>query len=914
MERKNGTHFELHFPATRETVQGVLAMAQEWALDNGVGRADMGTLRLVLEELLLNICFYAYPGSDPEAEAGAGPGGEAELLLWLGPASGIERGGMLPADPPGPCQATPGRAFAGLAAAPGPNPQEEQRIFLRIRDAGRPFDPLAHTPAPVGLCPGATPAGDRGLAFVRLLAVDVAYSRTDGLNVLRLAIPLGGAQGTEAAEAGPAPAAPEASAAARGFFHGPGGLPHFWRTRLAVKQTFFLGLSTAFILWAALFFFHRTVNSEREKAARSLGGQIMRTLDLTASDLLDRLAAGTKALAGELGYPDNKGVGSVPDGPPLRTATQRELARSLLAEKTVFGLVYTSDSRFQEWLLTLRDGALSQRPLSFTFMPAWSVNRRAGALPVWQGPLTDMPGSRDRAETALFLVLPWQSVEKKTVGLASGGPPGNPEGATGTIGVLVSMREVAELLRAASGASQGRPFLLNRDGEYLIPPRNRTPDSGQATIFADARACGSAFLKELGRAMLRGEEGGMRLPGGAERGNIPWLPEHEPVTAFYRPIQGKGQSPAFFLGLLLPSGALGAMPGPLPPEAALFVSLGPLAFGLLVWRVTSRTLRPLRDLSASLENMADGDLATPLPLPLQADETGSMLHSFERVRLTMRAALRNLTARAAAQERLVNELAVARAIQENLLTTEFPVADGVDFCARIDMAREVCGDLYDCFCADTGTEGALPHRLCCVVGDVSGKGVPAAMMTSGALSLARAALLEGLSPAAVLGRVNEALVRTASAGMFVTMLAGVLDPRTGCFAWASAGHPPPMRAMPASPDRKARVIPGDWPGELALGIKKGVAYTNFSFWLESDEAVLLYTDGAFEALAPAGRGSRGRFASPACYGEDRLALSLVRHMGKDGARGLLEGIRADIFAHMAGSEPHDDITLMVIRH
>ena len=888
--RKGEPVFELHFPATRDTVEGVLAMAQEWAMASGVGRADTGTLRLVLEELLLNVCFYAYSGSGPESADG--PGGEVDLLLRLGPEDGGVR----------------------------PQPGEEQLLFLRIRDAGRPFDPLAYTPAPVGLRPGTTQTGGRGLSFVRLLAVEAAYARTDGLNVLSLTLPLSGGQSADAADETPPPDPAAPGSAGRGLFRGPGkpgklgalgALLHCWRTNLAVKQTVFLGLCTALTLWAALFFFHQTVNSEREKAIQSLGDQIMRTLDGAFSDMFRRLAAGTEALAASLGGLETDGAadapGNAPDGPPLGTKTQQELARALLAEQTVLGLVYTDDSRFQEWLLTLKDGVLEQAPLSSTFPPAWSVDRRPGAAPVWQGPLTRIPGGRSGPDTALFLGLPW----KKPGGPARNGLPGNPGDATGVVGVLVGMGDTAGLLRAVSGIPDSEPFLLNRDGEYLLSPPNRARAGGRATVFADARAYGSAFLAELGTAMLKEKESGMLLPDSMEQHAVPWFPQREPAAVLYRPV-GEGPT-AFSLGLLLPVKALGDVPEPLPPGAILFAVLGPLVFGLLVWRVTSQTLRPLRGLSASLEKMAAGDLATPLPAPLHSDETGSMLHSFERVRLTMRAALRNLTARAAAQERLANELAVARAIQESMLTTEFPAMDGADVCARIDMAREVCGDLYDCFLADSGVESAAPRRLCCVVGDVSGKGVPAAMLTSGAMSLARAALLAGLSPATALGRVNEALVRTATAGMFVTMLAGVLDTRTGLFTWASAGHPPPMRAKPARPGREANATPGDWPGELALGIKKGLAYTDFSFRLEQDEALLLYTDGASEALAPAGRGARGRSGVRAFYGEDRLALSLVRNLEKDGARGLLEGVRADIFTHMANAEPHDDITLMVIR-
>ena len=200
-----------------------------------------------------------------------------------------------------------------------------------------------------------------------------------------------------------------------------------------------------------------------------------------------------------------------------------------------------------------------------------------------------------------------------------------------------------------------------------------------------------------------------------------------------------------------------------------------------------------------------------------------------------------------------------------------------------------------------------------MVGDVSGKGVPAAMLMSGAISLARAALLEGLEPAAVLVRVNEALVRSIRAGMFVTMLVGVIDPLTGNVVWAAAGHPPPMRARVSPAGGDGGVHIDDWPGELALGIKSGRSYSSFSFVLEPGEALLLYTDGATEAVRAPGRGKRRNAEEENFYGEDRLARSLLQRLDTPDARSLLEGIRMDLFAHMAGAAPHDDVTLMVIR-
>jgi sigma-B regulation protein RsbU (phosphoserine phosphatase) len=360
------------------------------------------------------------------------------------------------------------------------------------------------------------------------------------------------------------------------------------------------------------------------------------------------------------------------------------------------------------------------------------------------------------------------------------------------------------------------------------------------------------------------------------------------------------------LGLLVPSGVLKNEAASFPFFLIFLAVAGPVGFVFLVWRAASKALRPLHDLTVSLEAMTHGDLDSPLPAPAHPDEIGVMLLSFERARLTLRATLRNLLFNTMIRNRLAGELRLARSMQESMLLTQFPVLPRTGVFARMDMAGEVCGDFYDCFLLEGG-------RLCCVVGDVSGTGVPAAILMNGAVSLTREALLEGLDPAGVLSRVNAALLRSSPAVMFVTMLVGILDEESGLFTWASAGHPAPVRAWPPekAPGGGENVFYHPWPGELALGIRAGERYSLFSQHLLPGEALLLHSDGAEEALnAPLGGDlpERGEF-----FGEKRLAASLARHITAPSAAAHLEAVRADLLAHMAGTPPHDDITLMVLR-
>jgi len=290
-----------------------------------------------------------------------------------------------------------------------------------------------------------------------------------------------------------------------------------------------------------------------------------------------------------------------------------------------------------------------------------------------------------------------------------------------------------------------------------------------------------------------------------------------------------------------------------------------------------------------------------------------MLDTFERVRVTLRASFRNLVNSAAAEQRMRNELELARNIQRSMLPDVFPRLPWASVHAGLDMCREVCGDLHDCFVPDP----ADPTRICCLMGDVCGKGIPAAIVMSRSMSLARAFLLAGLSPAETLSRLNSALLRRENSSMFVTMLVGILD-RDGTFSWASAGHPPPLPGPePEGEGFSSCVVrPLAWPGELVLGVRDGQRYSTFHVRLAPGQSLLLYTDGADEAQAPPASGNAGGASDGELFGEARLAGSFdraCREVDPDaGPEGIVARLREDLARHMDGRPATDDISLMVI--
>jgi serine phosphatase RsbU (regulator of sigma subunit) len=246
------------------------------------------------------------------------------------------------------------------------------------------------------------------------------------------------------------------------------------------------------------------------------------------------------------------------------------------------------------------------------------------------------------------------------------------------------------------------------------------------------------------------------------------------------------------------------------------------------------------------------------------------------------------------RERIEQELRVARLIQQTLLPKALPTLPGYDVAAFYRPAREVGGDFYDFLELEDG-------RLGLVVGDATGHGVPAALMMANTQSVLRAvAQRGGFEPGRVLAEVNEVLLPYIPPSMFVTCFYGVLDPESGRFRYANAGHSLPCcskrhddRAATTS-DLIARGMP--------LGLMPGMGYEENETLLASGEGVLFYTDGLIEAHNPQGE----------MFGTPRLR-GLLRD-GLESGRALSATLMEEL-ERFTGEEweQEDDITLLTIR-
>lgn len=243
---------------------------------------------------------------------------------------------------------------------------------------------------------------------------------------------------------------------------------------------------------------------------------------------------------------------------------------------------------------------------------------------------------------------------------------------------------------------------------------------------------------------------------------------------------------------------------------------------------------------------------------------------------------------------LQQELDIATVIQTSILPKTFPPfpeRKEFDIYAKMIPAKEVGGDLYDFFLIDK-------NRLGVIIGDVSGKGIAAALLMAVCKTLLKSTAHKGMPVDNVLSEVNNILVDDSPSNMFITVFYGVLDTRSGAFEYCNAGHNPPYLI---SADGKIKSL--DNVGGLLLGIMKDVEYESNIITIKPGESLFFYTDGVTEAFNK----ENEEFA------ESRLKEFLL-NKNLLSTNNLVEQVLDDVKTFTAGTEQSDDITCLAVKY
>jgi len=394
----------------------------------------------------------------------------------------------------------------------------------------------------------------------------------------------------------------------------------------------------------------------------------------------------------------------------------------------------------------------------------------------------------------------------------------------GIVSADVSLSWLKNILASVKVYESGYAFLLSKNGVYVTHPDSDT--IMRRSIFSVAEENGDRRLRRLGLDMVRGGTGFVPLKHPVS-GKKSWL--------YYAPVPSCGWS----MGVIFPEEELYAGVRRLSEEILFICIVGILfLFGAVAF-VSRSITRPIRRLAASADEIARGNLDIELPEAATGDEIGRLTESFGNMKTALKEYIANLAETTAAKERIESELKIARTIQMSFLpklVSLFSEKDPVEIYAQLQPAKEIGGDLYDFFLLD-------PDRLFFSIGDVSGKGVPAALFMAAAKTLMKGKAGPDITPSDLLGSVNRELCVENDSMMFVTMFCGILNVRTGELAYSNAGHPPPLLLIGGSGPEWLPV-----PDGCPLGVFEDAEYTTCRHGLQAGDMILIYTDGVTEAM------------------------------------------------------------------
>ncbi len=851
--------FEVSFLAELSTIEGILALVQEWAQQQGVHYDDRLSLRLVLEELLTNIALHNFSLSTTTVK-------QTKITLCLH------------------------SSFEGST----------QHIHVHIKDTGRPFNPLEFVTPPLHNVQSA-PMGQRGLSFVQLFTRNAQYIRREG-NEFFFIFSLDDEKSRLAQASLPhaRQLSPSSRKLSRRFWAKklwPTRFYALWKEKLTFRQTIIITLYAIILMWGGMAIFYYSTQRTLQENNTQLAMQAMHTQDIISSNFLLRVQENMGRIAHDLRKMNLEEL-FAHNAEALTSYMQHApISANIAAELPILGVV--AGDKNTTWLYPISQGTFDHH-IPIHDVSSFISNSYEDI--VWKTLPLKLEG--EAQQTTLIYAIP----------LAAESTKGH------FIGVIVSTKWLAQGLYNLTNFSNALALYMDHEGQYIIFPPGRTWGKGPQGLKDEAELANAPAIADLEKKILAGRKGIVDFNSLFPAQKVPWdLPWQGPTTLTYHPTQLPGK----FLVLLVDSYELGYAPAPVPMGFILVAIFGPLAVACITWTVISITLRPLHSLTLAIEKLSDGDTETAFPSAPFPDELQMMLSTFERVRVTLRTSFRNLIDNTTRQQRLTNELAMARNTQQSMLPRSLPQVHGTEISACLDMASEVCGDLYTSF-----VNPHNPAQIFFVMGDVCSKGIGAALIMSRAISQASSFLLQTSALNTThslhtgknsshkknisiesylcqsLEHLNESLLRHDTSGMFVSMLVASLDTQSGTFHWASAGHPPPLLSHPQN--SHATHLP--WSQELVLNVSPNQSYTTFTQQLSPGQSILLYTDGATEAMSPPNR------IHGTLYGDERLekifhkACQEHKHTEE-----VLHSVREDIVQHMQNQSPNDDISLMVIR-
>lgn len=445
----------------------------------------------------------------------------------------------------------------------------------------------------------------------------------------------------------------------------------------------------------------------------------------------------------------------------------------------------------------------------------------------------------------------------------------------GVITADISLDWLGRVINNAKPYEEASMTVISRKGKYIV---NENSSMIMKSAFADADGViPDTTLVRVKGEMINGEEGW----AGFKTGN-------KNMFIFYRPIEALNWS----LAMVCPENAIFDEVNQLAIWMGVVLFFSLIILFVFCYRIIRRVMLPLKTLTSSADIIAEGNFHAPLPKITTGDELSQLCYAFESMQRSLSSYISQLKKATSAKERIESELRIGSKIQLEMLPhalPKFKTSKEIDLSAALQPAKEVGGDLYDYI--EKG------NKLYFIMGDVAGKGVPAALLMAMITSLFHLIATIFEKPEKIVSEINRAIIEKNSSDMFATLVVGVISLDTMKLHLCNAGHNPPILIPNGKLPAFMTVTPN-----LPVGVTENMAYKPDAFTISDGDTLLFYTDGVTEA----------EDKDKNLFGEERL-LDMLSGISSDSAQLIITGILAEVrnFVKQAGQS--DDITAMAIR-
>ena len=440
----------------------------------------------------------------------------------------------------------------------------------------------------------------------------------------------------------------------------------------------------------------------------------------------------------------------------------------------------------------------------------------------------------------------------------------------------ISLDLLTEKVNGVKLYSNSSNYLIGRGGTFLV--NNRPKAVLNESYFARPLLEGDKGMLEIGHRMVNGETGMGRF----NRNDTEYY-------LFFAPIMTTGWSVCvevlyddIFVGI-----------NGLRNWVIIILGLGLLLLAGFCYFTVRRLTEPLVHFADSAHEIAKGNFNTLLPVIRSKDEMKILHDSFGIMQKSLVEYIDELKETTASKERIESELHIARKIQMGMVPKifpPFPEREDVDLYAKLIPAKEVGGDLYDFFIED--------DKLYFIIGDVSGKGVPASLVMAVTCRLFRTVAAHFHTPAEIVKALNDTLAENNDSNMFCTAFLGVLDLKTGNMQYCNAGHNAPVLLDSSGEVKFVEVKPN-----IPLGLFDDFLYEGQVCDITKGASLFLYTDGVTEA----------ENTVKALYSDERL-LNLLDKQRENMSQAIVDIVWDDVNKHADGAEQSDDITIMCVQY